>query len=116
MGLRPTKDENGADELWVGGPGLASETWVFRLGFICREKPRSQSETCATHPKSGGRSFISTERTRISYFALLATTRCAALRRESRMRFINATVLDRKSGGASWRDLRFLFSRPHEMF
>ena len=43
---------------------------------------------------------IPTERTRISYFALLATTTRAALRRESRMDFINATTLNRKSGGA----------------
>src|SRR6202042_186253 len=47
------------------------------------------------------------ERTRISYFALLATTTSAALRRESRMQIIKATGLDRKSGGAQWRDLRF---------
>jgi hypothetical protein len=47
------------------------------------------------------------ERTRISYFALLATITCAALRRESRMQIIKATGLDRKSGGAQWRDLRF---------
>ena len=47
------------------------------------------------------------ERTRISYFALLATTTCAALRKESRMQIIKATGLDRKSGGAQWRDLRF---------
>jgi hypothetical protein len=40
------------------------------------------------------------ERTRISYFALLATTTYAALRRESRMQIPNATGLDRKSGGA----------------
>jgi hypothetical protein len=45
------------------------------------------------------------ERTRISYFALLATSTCAALRRESRMQIPNATGLDRKSGGAQWRDL-----------
>jgi hypothetical protein len=37
---------------------------------------------------------------RFSYFAVLATTTCAALRRESPMQFINATVLDRKSGVA----------------
>jgi hypothetical protein len=47
------------------------------------------------------------ERTRISYFALLATTTCAALRRESRMQTLNATGLHRKSGGVQWRDLRF---------
>ena len=46
---------------------------------------------------------FSTERTRISYFALLATSTCAALRRESRMQIINATGLHRnpkeRSGG-----------------
>jgi hypothetical protein len=40
------------------------------------------------------------ERTRISYFALLATSTCAALRRESRMHMLKATGLHRKSGGA----------------
>ena len=49
---------------------------------------------------------FSTERTRISYFALLATSTCAALRRESHMQIINATGLHRKSGGAQWRDPR----------
>jgi hypothetical protein len=33
---------------------------------------------------------------------------CAAFRKESRLMFANATNLDRKSGGAEWRDLRFL--------
>ena len=47
------------------------------------------------------------KRIRISYFALLATTTCAALRKESHMQIIKATGLDRKSGGAQWRDLRF---------
>ena len=40
------------------------------------------------------------ERTRISYFALLATNTFAALLRESRMQSINAIILDRKSGVA----------------
>jgi hypothetical protein len=31
---------------------------------------------------------------------------CAAFRKESRMKFANATNLDRKSGEAQWRDLR----------
>jgi hypothetical protein len=47
------------------------------------------------------------ERTRISHFAMLARTTCAALLKESRMEFINATGLNGKSGGAQWRDLRF---------
>jgi hypothetical protein len=42
-------------------------------------------------------------RTRISYFALPATTTSAALLKESRMQIIRATNLDRKSGGgAQW--------------
>src|SRR5580693_1023583 len=49
------------------------------------------------------------ERTRISYFGLPATATCAALRRESRMQIPNTTGLNRKSGGAQWRDLRFPF-------
>src|SRR6202041_739492 len=40
------------------------------------------------------------ERTRISYFALLATSTCAALCRESRMQIPKATGLHRKSGGS----------------
>jgi hypothetical protein len=48
------------------------------------------------------------ERTPISCFALLATSTYTALRRESRMQILNATALDRKCGGAQWRDLRFL--------
>jgi hypothetical protein len=48
------------------------------------------------------------ERTRISYFAELTTNTYAALRKESRMNFIDATELDGKSGGAEWRDLLFL--------
>jgi hypothetical protein len=49
------------------------------------------------------------ERTRISYLAELATTTDAALRKESRTNFINATKINTKSGVAQWRDLQFLF-------
>ena len=49
---------------------------------------------------------LSTALPRISYFALLATSTCAALRKES-MQSIRATGPHRKSGGAQWRDLRF---------
>ncbi len=45
------------------------------------------------------------ERTRISCHAALDKTACAALRKESRMKFANATKFYRKSGGAQWRDL-----------
>ena len=33
---------------------------------------------------------------------------CAAFRKESRMKFANATKFDRKSGVAQWRDLLFI--------
>jgi len=56
------------------------------------------------------------ERTRISYFALLARTTFAALFKESRMQIIKATGLDRKSGGAQWRDLRFRGSFSETFF
>jgi hypothetical protein len=52
---------------------------------------------------------FSKERHRISYFALPATTTWAALHKESRLQTIKATGLHRKSGGAQWRDLRWLF-------
>jgi hypothetical protein len=45
---------------------------------------------------------IPTGATRISYFALPATTTCAALRKESCIQIIKATGLHRKSGGAQW--------------
>ena len=41
------------------------------------------------------------ERTRISCYAALTTAACAAFRKESRMKFANATNLDRKSGERS---------------
>jgi hypothetical protein len=40
------------------------------------------------------------EGTRISYFALPTTTTCAALSKGSRILFLGATALNRKSGGA----------------
>ena len=40
------------------------------------------------------------ERTRISCRATLNKASCAALRKESRMKFVNAVNLDRKSGVA----------------
>jgi hypothetical protein len=51
---------------------------------------------------------VGPERTRISCHAALDMASCAAFRKESRMKFANATNLDRKSGVAQWRDLRFL--------
>ena len=49
------------------------------------------------------------ERTRISCHAALDMATSAAFVKESRMKFANATKLDRKSGVAQWRDLRFSF-------
>src|ERR1700677_4404911 len=47
------------------------------------------------------------ERTRISCYAALDMAACAAFRKESRMKFTNATNLYRKSGEAEGRDLQF---------
>ena len=49
------------------------------------------------------------ERTRISCHAALGMAAYAAFRKESRMKFANATNLDRKSGVAEWRDLLCAF-------
>jgi hypothetical protein len=54
------------------------------------------AETVANAKKLSSRP----ELTRISYFALLATSTCVALHRESRIQIPNATGLDRKSGEA----------------
>ena len=50
------------------------------------------------------------ERTRISRPAALDKTACAAFSKESRMKSANATKINRKSGVAEWRDLRFLLA------
>ena len=47
------------------------------------------------------------ERTRISYFAALARTTRPVSLKGNRMNLIDARDLDRKSGGAQWRGLRF---------
>jgi hypothetical protein len=54
------------------------------------------------------------ERTRISCHAALETTACAAFSTESRMKFTNATNINRKFGVAQWRDLRVLFLGSHK--
>jgi hypothetical protein len=46
------------------------------------------------------------ERTRISYFAALARTAGAVSLKGNPMTMIDAKALDRKSGGAKWRDLQ----------
>jgi hypothetical protein len=55
---------------------------------------------------------FSTERTRISCRAVLDSATCAAFVKESRIKIANVTKLNRKSGVAEWRDLRFLFGSP----
>jgi hypothetical protein len=46
------------------------------------------------------------QRTRISCHAALDKAACAPFRKEGRMKYINATEVNRKSGVAQWRDLR----------
>ena len=55
------------------------------------------------------------ERTRISCHVELDKAACAALRKESRMNFVNTINLNRKSGVAQRRDLQFS-GPPVEMF
>jgi hypothetical protein len=50
---------------------------------------------------------VGPERTRISYIAVPHKATYAAFRKESSMKFANATKLDRKSGVAQGRDLQF---------
>jgi hypothetical protein len=76
MGLRPTQ----GDEKRLLSRPLSLET---------------PSSPLSSRPK----------RTRISYHAELAASTYAPFRRERRMRIANANKLDRKSGGAQWRDL-----------
>ncbi len=47
------------------------------------------------------------ERTRISCHAALDKAACAPFRKEGRMKYTNATKVNRKSGVAKWRDLQF---------
>jgi hypothetical protein len=79
------------EESWTWGPTQGAEkTTSVQLFSVEAPSPLSSRP----------------ERTRISYFALLATTTFAVFLKENRMQIIKATVLDRKSGGAQWRDLR----------
>jgi hypothetical protein len=79
------------------------ESWAFGPTKVMKNGPVQQplSMEAPPFPLSSR-----PERTWVSYFALLATTTCAALRKESRMQIPNTTGLNRKSGGAQWRDLR----------
>jgi hypothetical protein len=55
------------------------------------------------------------ERTRISYIATPPAATYAASRKGSRMKFANATNLNRKSGVAQRRDLLFLSLYSHPL-
>ena len=82
-----------------------AESWAFDPTKLMKTSSCSASTLLEAPPSP-----LSSrpERTRISYFALLATTTYAVFLKENRTILINATDLDRKSGGAQWRDLRFL--------
>ena len=80
-------------------PDRSEAKWRDLLcAFTPNEGPTSElanpaQAVCSSRP----------ERTRISCHTALERAACAALRKESRMRFVNATKLNRKSGGAQWR-------------
>jgi hypothetical protein len=61
--------------------------------------------SCSLEPQS--LPLVIPERTRIPSFVAIARTTGAVSLKGNRMKLINATILDRKSGGAQWRDLRF---------
>jgi hypothetical protein len=87
-----------------------TRTHIGRVAQVSKSRPGPPSHSLSrTYSlwKHRPPPVIPTGAYRISYFALLATTTCAALRKESRMQTLKATGLDRKSGGAQWRDLRF---------
>jgi hypothetical protein len=81
----------------LAGMFSTEESWAFCPPKVRKAAPVQQllSLEAAPFPLSSR-----PKRTRISYFAQLATTTCAALRKESRMQIIKATGLHRKSGGA----------------
>ena len=76
---------------------------------VNEDKGNTAGRFCSVTTLSGSAYYfpfvISTGAYRISCFALPATTTGAVSRKGNRMNLINATDLDRKSGGAQWRDL-----------
>jgi hypothetical protein len=86
---------------WASGPTQGDEKQLLFSNYFPWKAPSLPLSSRLP------RRAVGPERTRISCFALLATSTCAALRGESRMQILNATGLHRKSGGAQWRDLRF---------
>jgi hypothetical protein len=93
-GMKNDKQNCHPDRGAHGPPTQPSSGSIF-------DRAKRSGGTCCSTPLS--RKCFSTERTRISYIALPETTMYTTLRRERRMNFINATTLNRKSGGAQWR-------------
>jgi hypothetical protein len=81
--LLQTRDDNSVAGKWSQ---KRSDEWLLMIPQNC-------------HPDRSEPGFPATRHS--------PTTTCAAFRKESRMKFANATNLDRKSGVAQWRDLRF---------
>jgi hypothetical protein len=75
------------------------DKFVYGVGMI---SPWKRGHLLATNLSSRP------ERTWISCFTVLDKATCAAFIKESRMKLTSATNLDRKSGAAQWRALRFL--------
>jgi hypothetical protein len=99
MGLRPTQ----GDEKRLGPATTLYGT--VALPFVIPTEAKRSGGICSSADLSW--KCFSTERTRISCRAALDMAACAAFVKESRMKIDNATKLNRKSGVARWRDLRF---------
>jgi hypothetical protein len=104
MGLGPPKGMKSAL-----GPATTFHV-IATLSFVIPTGAKRSGGTCGSADLSW--KCLSTERTRISYYAELTTSTYAPFRKERRMRIANANKFDRKSGGAEWSDLRFLKREP----
>ena len=87
----------------AGNPGALRSAWQFCGAISSQSSDRFWDHFHATELSSRP------ERTRISYIVTPPAATYAASRKESRMKFANASNLHRKSGVAEWRDLLFLF-------
>jgi hypothetical protein len=112
--LYKTELSSRPEESWAcGPPKLMKTTSIQQLRSL--EAPSSPFVISTEAQRSGEISVwmlppgnvFRPERTRISCYSALERTTCAAFIKESRMDFASATNLDRKSGVAEWRDLRF---------
>jgi hypothetical protein len=100
--LRSVRDDNS-----VAGVGHCSVASIPATTELSSRPERSVVEGPAVSPVPTHNSHLSHLSPLViptgadpNFLLLLAATTCAALRRESRMIFINATTLHRKSGGA----------------